>query len=159
MRQHDRKHVGTKLQSMTTFTLELKVEGVGSITEAMEKTFAVEVREVDDDDDTDPGTDIKNATAEFDFISVHDEFFACLGATIIWCAYLLATGKPVKYKFEYSTKFVELPRVLCVQLSRFSFDYSRGVPYKHNHRVEFPLDLDMAAYTEGPGNTRFVMAL
>jgi hypothetical protein len=37
-----------------------------------------------------------------------------------------ATGKPVKHMFEYTTKLVEPPQVLCVQLSRFSFDYSRG---------------------------------
>lgn len=37
-----------------------------------------------------------------------------------------ATHKPVKHKFEYTTKLVEPPEVLCVQLSRFSFDYSRG---------------------------------
>lgn len=36
------------------------------------------------------------------------------------------THTPVKHKFEYTTKLVEPPQVLCVQLSRFSFDYSRG---------------------------------
>ena len=61
-----------------------------------------------------------------------------------------ATGKPVKYKFEYTTRIAAPPRVLCIQLSRFSFDYSRGVPIKHNHRVEFPTELDISKYTEDP---------
>ena len=59
-----------------------------------------------------------------------------------------ATGKPVKHKFDYTTKLVAPPRVLCVQLSRFSFDYSRGVPVKHNHRVEFPMAMDLREYCE-----------
>jgi len=59
-------------------------------------------------------------------------------------------GKPIKNKFEYTTRFADLPRVLCVQLSRFSFDYSRGLPIKHNHRVEFPEVLDVTKYCEKP---------
>jgi ubiquitin C-terminal hydrolase len=61
-----------------------------------------------------------------------------------------ASGKPVKYKFEYSQKYVELPRVLCVQQSRFGFDYARGVPNKQNHRVDFGTRLDLSKYSEAP---------
>merc|ERR1719502_1630974 len=57
-------------------------------------------------------------------------------------------GKPIKYKFEYKTGFAHLPRLLTIQLSRFSFDYSRGVPIKHNHRVEFPQVLNLSHLTE-----------
>ena len=54
----------------------------------------------------------------------------------------------MKHKFEYKTKFVEMPTVLAIQLSRFGFDYSRGIGIKHNHRVEFPEELDMTKYTD-----------
>ena len=57
-------------------------------------------------------------------------------------------GKPIKYKFEYKTGFAHLPRLLTIQLSRFSYDYSRGVPIKHNHRVEFPQVLNLSHLTE-----------
>ena len=113
VRQHDSKLVSRKPQLYTTYTLQLQVEGIGSLKEAMDKSFAVEEREVDDDEEVDP-----------------------------------ATGKPVKHKFEYTNRIVAPPQVLCVQLSRFSFDYSRGVPIKHNHRVEFPMEMDLAEYCE-----------
>lgn len=112
VRQHDGKLVNRNTTTMTTYTLQLQVEGVSSLEEAIETNLAPNIREVDDDDEVDDN------------------------------------GKPVKHKFEYRTLFVNLPEVLCVQLSRFSFDYGRGVPIKHNHRVEFPMELNMGKYTE-----------
>lgn len=116
MRQHDGKLVNRGTTTMTTYTLQLQVEGVGSLEEAIETNLAPTIREVDDDDEKDD------------------------------------QGKPVKHKFEYSTRFVDLPEVLCVQFGRFSFDYGRGVPIKHNHRVSFPMEFDMGKYTESGVN-------
>jgi uncharacterized UBP type Zn finger protein len=115
VRQRDKLEKGRKIQATTTYTLQLQVEGIGSLEEAMAKNFEAQVREVDDEDEIDE-----------------------------------ATGKAKKTKFDYTQMFVEVPQVLCIQLSRFSFDYSRGVPLKHNHRVAFEQVMDLAKYTETP---------
>ena len=110
----DGLHVSRSLESTTTHTLSLQVEGVDSLDEAVAKYFEPAVREVDDEVDKD------------------------------------ASGKPIKYKFEYTMKYAELPKVLCVQQLRFLYDYARGVPNKQNHRVEFGTRLDLSRYSEAP---------
>jgi len=50
-RQKDGLTVNRVPQEYTTFSLEVKVDGVGSLEEAMAKTFEAEIREVDDDDE------------------------------------------------------------------------------------------------------------
>ena len=120
VRQRDKKEVDRNAQATTTYTLQLQVEGIGSLEEAMAKNFEAQVRHVDDEDDVDE-----------------------------------ATGKPKKAKFDYTQVLVEPPAVLCVQLSRFSFDYSRGVPIKHNHRVSFGQELDIGKYTEAGAPCRY----
>jgi len=114
VRERDGKLVQRKKETTSTYFLNLQVEGMNSLEEALDSCFETSVREVDDEDDLDDA------------------------------------GKPKKAKFAYSTKVVEPPPVFCFQLSRFSFDYSRGVATKHNHRVEFPEELDVSKYTENP---------
>jgi len=45
-----------------------------------------------------------------------------------------------------SLKFLTLPYLLTLQLKRFDFDYQRPTRIKLNHRVTFPLILDMNPY-------------
>lgn len=46
------------------------------------------------------------------------------------------------------TTIAKLPRTLCVTLMRFSLDFQTMQTTKMNDRIEFPVDLDMTAYTE-----------
>jgi len=45
-----------------------------------------------------------------------------------------------------SLKFLTVPYLLTLQLKRFDFDYQRPTRIKLNHRVTFPLILDMNSY-------------
>eukprot|EP00930_Biecheleria_cincta_P083188 TRINITY_DN72811_c0_g1_i1.p1 TRINITY_DN72811_c0_g1~~TRINITY_DN72811_c0_g1_i1.p1 ORF type:complete len:2471 (-),score=483.43 TRINITY_DN72811_c0_g1_i1:91-7461(-) len=48
----------------------------------------------------------------------------------------------------YQTFFTQLPEVLALHLARMTFDMETFENVKLNHRVAFPLELDMAPYTE-----------
>jgi len=83
----------------------------------------------------------------FPILTIPFIFISTLIITIVIPQVDPVNGQAVKKKFEYVTRFVSLPQVLCIQLNRFSFDKSQGL-VKHNHRVTFPPVVDMAKFVE-----------
>jgi ubiquitin carboxyl-terminal hydrolase 47 len=57
-----------------------------------------------------------------------------------------------KVTAERGVKFIKIPKLFCVILRRFDFDYFTYERVKLNDKVEFPFILNMNTYMNGYDN-------